>query len=507
MALTKAHFRMIDGTQLNVRDFGAVADGVTDDSAAVQAAFDAAKSATEVGAKTVYFPDGTYLISNIDLSSPGGGVVGYRNINVYCDQGAYFTAPDNLTDMFDISGQRRMEWVGGQFLKANRVFYAEGSSSPAYCRFYNQRFKPAAGSDIKFGYSAETSIGNSWIECQFGWDGVANGVETCVDLIANNVGQCNLNRFISCTFINFKDYAYRQRGSAYRKASNTFIGCWFEDSTGVAIDAGSNSFNLSVTECYFENIGSPTAVPIVLNAAAATTIENCFITPQTAAPSFISATGGELCFRNNYSFMDAAPLVDFTNVSTAQTLINNRISDYSGTNPAYKAALFTADSDTSENAITWNIPGNSSTTTQDEVFTTNYRDARSIYDGYARFRCDGVALTTDLTWYDAATITIPGSGSMACRIIAEVETQHQGVGVAARLIEVWVSRSGGTVTVTSIQNINLGGGLELQVVADGTNAKLQARRNGGGVLATSVRPIVQVFQADQDIATRRVSLS
>lgn len=507
MALTKAHFRMIEGTQLNVRDFGAVADGVTDDSAAVQAAFDAAKSATEVGAKTVYFPDGTYLLSNIDLSSPGGGVVGYRNINVYCDQGAYFTAPDNLTDMFDISGQRRMEWVGGQFLKANRVFFAEGSSSPAYCRFYNQRFKPAAGSDIAVCFSAESSVGNSWIECQFGWDGVANGVDTGVDLIANNNGECNLNRFISCTFINFKDYAYRQRGSAFRKASNTFVGCWFEDSDGVAIEAGNNSFNLSITECYFENVGSASIAPISLNFPSPVAIENCFYVANKTVPSFVTSNGGSLYFKGNHAFVDAFPLVDFTNVVSGQVLLDNTMYDVSGTNPSYKSALFSADSDTSETAISWNIPANSGTLTEDAVRTAYHNEARSIYDGYARFRCDGVTLTTNLTWYDAATITIPGSGTMACRIIAEVETLHQGVDVAARLIEVWVSRSGGTVTVTSIQNINLGGGLELQVIADGTNAKLQARRNGGGALATSVRPIVQVFQADQDIATRRVSLS
>ena len=32
MALTKAHNRMIEGAPVNVKDFGAVGDGVTDDS-------------------------------------------------------------------------------------------------------------------------------------------------------------------------------------------------------------------------------------------------------------------------------------------------------------------------------------------------------------------------------------------------------------------------------------------------------------------------------------------
>src|SRR5690606_10759765 len=43
----------------NVRDFGAVGDGVTDDSTAIQAALDAANAA---GGGEVYIPDGVYAI-------------------------------------------------------------------------------------------------------------------------------------------------------------------------------------------------------------------------------------------------------------------------------------------------------------------------------------------------------------------------------------------------------------------------------------------------------------
>jgi len=59
MSLTKVTYSMINGAVLNVLDFGAVGDGIADDTAAIQTASDASGSA---GA-SLYFPDGTYKIT------------------------------------------------------------------------------------------------------------------------------------------------------------------------------------------------------------------------------------------------------------------------------------------------------------------------------------------------------------------------------------------------------------------------------------------------------------
>jgi hypothetical protein len=66
---------------VNVKDFGAKGDGVTDDTAAIQAAFDAVWHGTSPGTSggTVWLPSGTYLISlYINIQSTqnvsGGGV-------------------------------------------------------------------------------------------------------------------------------------------------------------------------------------------------------------------------------------------------------------------------------------------------------------------------------------------------------------------------------------------------------------------------------------------------
>ena len=57
MALTKAHNRMIEGSVVNVKDFGAVGDGVTNDTVA----FTSANTAS--GVASVFVPAGTYVIT------------------------------------------------------------------------------------------------------------------------------------------------------------------------------------------------------------------------------------------------------------------------------------------------------------------------------------------------------------------------------------------------------------------------------------------------------------
>ncbi len=67
MSLTKVSYSMITGAPINVLDYGAAGDGVTDDTAAMQAAHDTGN--------VVYYPAGTYLFtSNISISS--GGIIG-----------------------------------------------------------------------------------------------------------------------------------------------------------------------------------------------------------------------------------------------------------------------------------------------------------------------------------------------------------------------------------------------------------------------------------------------
>lgn len=73
MSLTKAHNRMIQGAPINILDFGAVGDGVTDDKASIQAAINAAGGLTN--SNTVIFPEGNYLLgSSLAITSAHNGL-------------------------------------------------------------------------------------------------------------------------------------------------------------------------------------------------------------------------------------------------------------------------------------------------------------------------------------------------------------------------------------------------------------------------------------------------
>jgi len=93
MALTKAHNRMIEGAAVNVKDFGAVGDGVTDDTAAIQAAIDA-------GSK-ICIPAGTYILSStITLSDQGATIIG-DGVNETIIKASHSAGPViKMTDFF-----------------------------------------------------------------------------------------------------------------------------------------------------------------------------------------------------------------------------------------------------------------------------------------------------------------------------------------------------------------------------------------------------------------------
>jgi hypothetical protein len=103
MSITKVSYSMIDGAVVNILDFGAVGNGTTDDTVAIQAAINSlaiTSSANATGGGTVYIPAGKFRITSTikighGITLLGNGAGGYPFIGVnsqmsqiYADFGA-----------------------------------------------------------------------------------------------------------------------------------------------------------------------------------------------------------------------------------------------------------------------------------------------------------------------------------------------------------------------------------------------------------------------------------
>ena len=110
MSLTKATYSMIDGAPVNVLDFGAVGDGITNDSAAFQAALDTLGN----DGGEVYVPYGEYVISDVSLRS-------YTHLN--CAHGTSLIPAQNSKPVLkiDASGSTTPIQTNDPALTRNRI--------------------------------------------------------------------------------------------------------------------------------------------------------------------------------------------------------------------------------------------------------------------------------------------------------------------------------------------------------------------------------------------------
>lgn len=91
MSLTKVSYSMIDGVGVNAKDYGAIGNGVSSDTTAIQSLFDAAAATS---AKEVFFPAGTYLLTNPNNNPSYTAAIvisGLKNCVVRGTKGTKFT--------------------------------------------------------------------------------------------------------------------------------------------------------------------------------------------------------------------------------------------------------------------------------------------------------------------------------------------------------------------------------------------------------------------------------
>lgn len=82
MNLTKVTYSMIQDAPIDITNYGAVGDGTTDDTAAIQAAVNAAGSTSNKRVKVPYGASGVYKITNAIFINTGGITIEFDNPNI-----------------------------------------------------------------------------------------------------------------------------------------------------------------------------------------------------------------------------------------------------------------------------------------------------------------------------------------------------------------------------------------------------------------------------------------
>lgn len=114
MSLTKASYSMISGAPANILDYGAVGDGTTDDTSAIQAALAASSH--------VIVPIGTYLISSTVVVRPGCKLEFQGGIgNSAQNPTAYFIKKSTMTTWGITLGQSSVVTGGGLLGQASNT--------------------------------------------------------------------------------------------------------------------------------------------------------------------------------------------------------------------------------------------------------------------------------------------------------------------------------------------------------------------------------------------------
>lgn len=254
MSLTKATFSMIDGAVVNVLDYGAVGDGVTDDTAAIQAAINAAVVASQI----VFMPAATYLVTdtiNIPMYTQIQGEHNYQNAKSYGIQplGTKIAfAPTTAKTLFQASGPkllggiyRSSYMIKGLYLAGNSVdasgnsVYAIDIDSITYSTFCNISID-----GFRTGIRAYATINNRFENVH-----VANAF---IQNVLYDGGTATTDVWSQCTF----HYAPTGVNFTGVNLGVRFTDCLFEGLENYGVNIAKESFAHSFVNCYAEEVPS-----------------------------------------------------------------------------------------------------------------------------------------------------------------------------------------------------------------------------------------------------------
>lgn len=361
MSLTKVTYSMINGAPLNVKDFGAVGDGVTDDTAALTAAFN-------IPNKAVFLPAGTYIVSS-NLRPLCAAIYGEGELATIIKPTAAVTkvmsigggasAPTNLND-FQINGVAAPTATG--------IFFGDGGSCAGnYQSLRIKNFGGTGGVGVRIDKILKTSFTKITAELneigllvqQATADSFPTTLffESCV-FTTNSLYGAKIVDGYGLYFVNTDFESSGQEGLYITDTSNRdvldiyVIGCWFEDNYNndptqfhmSAVGTGSGRRIRPIVDgTFFSTNSAGTAAKAIKLSGAE--VSGFHINNPRLAQSYSGAvliTGGASGVTDNWS----------TYLSYLSTLSDSSSGDY-GVLGAYRSYTPTFSSDVGNAATTF----------------------------------------------------------------------------------------------------------------------------------------------------------
>jgi hypothetical protein len=266
----------------DVKAFGAVGDGVTDDTSAFRFAIGA-----YADAKVIYVPSGTYLITDtLDLGINKKFIgAGSRNVQINFNSAtvAWFMSGDAFSHVEGISVAR----IGTAVPQTCFASYTPTTANG---------WRNGVIRDVVIG-SFNYGIGSTQLLVQgLMFQNVYERVRIYEADVAVQMGSgSNANTFINCEFW----YSATRDIHLNNVTTISFIGCGFEDSLGVVSSSNGlieSSYNIKFDTCYFEP-----ARGVVFDASSGS-FDTCHSTNfDVSLVQFITASNNSTCSINDFS--------------------------------------------------------------------------------------------------------------------------------------------------------------------------------------------------------------
>jgi len=253
MSLTKATYSMIDGSPVNVRDYGADSTGATDSSVAIQAAINAAGNNGKV-----VIPKGTYVAENI--------YVDFDNIQIDCR--GVFDMTGKSTPLFILGQQANGSASSAARININiRGLATTGDRTAGSKAVYFRRCSTSKLVDCRL-WSLDTAFDGE------GYPGFAYESLICefhnLDIRGCNVGVNDANgSFQASVFFHGRIENNQNEGVISNSPNISFIGTTIEgnnesNTAKPEIKWGSYGGALNLTDCYVECVRNATkAIEVV----------------------------------------------------------------------------------------------------------------------------------------------------------------------------------------------------------------------------------------------------